>query len=109
MADLESRVNTMMIVRDETVAVTGEMIEAVLEVMMSLGARLKLQNAPLVRQRNDDDVGGDHWRCVMRSPSCAAVAAVVLVCFPLSVTSTTNAADRCLNRGEARALWPKAT
>jgi len=54
MADMESRVNTMTIVRDQAVARYVE-VQTVLEAIMALGRAFQIQNAPLVRQRNDDD------------------------------------------------------
>ena len=54
MADLESRVNTMMIVRDEAVGRRAE-LETVLSSMMALGRTFQIGNVPLVKPRNDAD------------------------------------------------------
>ena len=56
MADMESRVSTMMIVRDEAVA-RRAVVETVLESMMALGRTFQIQNAPLVRPRSNDEDG----------------------------------------------------
>jgi uncharacterized protein YhaN len=53
-ADMESRVNTMMIVRDEAVSRRVE-VETILETIMAVGRAFQIQNAPLVKPRNDED------------------------------------------------------
>ena len=76
MADMESRVNTMMLERDEAVARRAE-VETVLGSMMALGRAFQIENAPLVRER-------DEMRCRQSAVRDVpvpriAVAAVVLV------------------------------
>ena len=53
-ADMESRVNTMMAVRDEAVARCVE-VQTVLEAIMGLGRTFQIKNAPVIKLHGNDE------------------------------------------------------
>ena len=100
-AEIESRMQTAYAVRDEAVALR----EKYLAVCMSVNALMhtfEIPNAPLVRNIPEDEAC--NWRCVMVRPMRTAVVTVALLGLGIA-SGATEAADKCLSRSEARALY----
>ena len=55
LADADSRVQSMTMVRDEAVRRQAE-VEAVLGSMLAIGRAFEIQSQPLIRERSDEDI-----------------------------------------------------